>query len=278
MSHFPEKPRAVVTGAGSGLGRALALELARRGARVLATDVELATAEKTAREVTEAGGEGAALRCDVTRAEELEAVAQEADRRWGGVDVLVNNAGVAAAGKVGEAPLKDWEWIVQVNLWGVIYGCHAFVPRMRAEKRGWILNVASAAGITCLPEMASYNVTKAGVIALSETLRAELAPEGVKVSVLCPTFFATNLLDRFRAPQERYRKVAQRMFDRSRITAEGVAKEGLEGLERGRLFILPQADGRLAWYFKRLLPSVYSWSVARNHQRITDLLLRQATR
>ena len=112
----------------------------------------------------------------------------------------MNNAGVAAGGLVGEQSLDDWKWIVDINLWGVIHGCHVFAPRFRAQRSGYILNVASAAGFVSLPEMASYNVTKAGVIALSETLCGELSPCGVRVSVTCPSFFKTNLMDVLRSP------------------------------------------------------------------------------
>lgn len=260
---FPAQPRAVITGAGSGLGRALALNLARRQGRILVADINMASAAETMRLVNEAGGEGVAFSCDVTRVDDLEGAAAEADRRWGGTDILVNNAGVAAGGLVGEQSLDDWKWIVGINLWGVIHGCHVFAPRFRECGSGYILNVASAAGFVSLPEMASYNVTKAGVISLSETLRSELGPCGVRVSVACPSFFKTNLMDTFRSPGDRQRLMAGNLFKRSRVTADVVAAAALDGLESGTLYIVPHSEGRLAWRLKRFHPGLYFASMRR---------------
>jgi NAD(P)-dependent dehydrogenase (short-subunit alcohol dehydrogenase family) len=241
-----------VTGAGSGLGRALCLELARRGARVVASDVNLATADETVRLMQ--GGEGIALRCDVTKPDQVEDLAGEAFARLGGVDLLVNNAGVAVAGPVGDVPLADWEWVVGVNLWGVIYGCHAFVPRMVRQGSGHVLNVASAAGLLNTPKMAPYNVTKAGVVALSETMRGDLHKTGVGVTVLCPTFFPTNIGRSGRAPAE-IAKVMEQLVESGKSTAEEVARLALEGCDRNELYVTPHADGRWMWRLKRLMPS-----------------------
>ncbi len=260
---FPARPRAVITGAGSGLGRAIALNLARRGGRILAADVNAASADETAAMITAAGGEGVGFACDVTRVEQLEAAAAEAERRWGGTDIVVNNAGVAAAGLVGEQTLEDWRWIVGINLWGVVHGCHVFAPRFRAQRSGHILNVASAAGFVSMPEMASYNVTKAAVIALSETLSAEMGTSGVKVSVACPTFFKTNLMDKFRSSDDRQRVMATNLFRRSSATATEIAAAALDGLEAGALYVVPNADGRMMWRLKRLNPSLYFASMRR---------------
>ncbi len=254
---FPANPRAVITGAGSGLGRALAVRLARRKGRILVADINMAGADETVRLVKKAGGDGVALSCDVTRVENVEGAAAEAERRWGGTDILINNAGVAAAGLVGEQSLEDWKWIVGINLWGVIHGCHVFAPRFRKHASGYVLNVASAAGFVSMPEMASYNVTKAAVIALSETLRAELRPCGVYVSVVCPSFFKTNLMHTFRSPTKRQRVMATNFFRRSRATADEVAAAALAGLESGSLYIVPNADARIAWRLKRFQPELY---------------------
>src|SRR6185312_10510780 len=113
--------------------------------------------------------------------------------------LVINNAGVAVGGRVGEVALDDWRWIMGVNLWGVIHGCHVFATQLRAQGSGHILNVASAAGLLAPPGMAPYNVTKAAVVALSETLRGELRDAGVGVTVLCPTFFRTNIAASSRA-------------------------------------------------------------------------------
>jgi NAD(P)-dependent dehydrogenase (short-subunit alcohol dehydrogenase family) len=242
----------------------------------LIADLDPDGARETARLVAEAGGSAEFLRADVTCAEDLERAADAADQRWGGTDLLVNNAGVAVTGAIGEVPLADWEFILRVNLWGVIHGCHAFAPRMKERRAGAILNVASNAGIASLPEMGPYNASKAAVISLSETLNAELAPFSIQVSALCPTFFATNLLRSFRTPSARQRKLAQALVDRARSTATSVARAGIAGLERGQLVIIPQLDGSIVWWLKRLAPSLY-FALLRLQQR-RDFLRRLVPR
>lgn len=250
-------PRALITGGGSGLGRALALRLADRKARLLIADIHLDRADETAELARQRGAYAETIRCDVSRLEDVEAAARKLDELYGGIDLLVNNAGVAVAGHVGDLPIEDWEWILRTNLWGPIYGCHVFVPRMKAQRHGYILNVASSAGFASLPEMGPYNVTKAGVISLSETLDAELAPHGIRVSALCPTFFKTNLLETMRSTTDEQRVLAQAMFDRASMTADEVAEAALRGLERGELIIIPQLDGKVLWRAKRLGPDLY---------------------
>lgn len=263
---LPSKPRVVITGGASGLGRALALELAKRKARVLLADLNLEGAEETARLVKNAGGDAHAVRCDVTASADLVMLADVAESLWGGTDLLVNNAGVAVSGAVGEVPLDDWEWIMRINLWGVIHGCHAFVPRMKKQGRGAVLNVASSAGIVSLPEMAPYNVSKAAVISLSETLYGEGAKHGLSVSVLCPTFFQTNLLDSMRVTEDKQRTAAKKAFEHALMTAEDVAKAAIAGLERDELIVIPQIDGSLAWRAKRLLPGGFYKALRASHK------------
>jgi NAD(P)-dependent dehydrogenase (short-subunit alcohol dehydrogenase family) len=269
---LPKQPRAVVTGAGSGLGRALCLVLAQRGGRIVVSDVDVAGAEQTAQQVIAAGGQALTLRCDVSKAAEVEKLAAFADERFGGTDLLVNNAGVAVSGPVGDVPLADWEWVVGINLWGVIYGCHSFVPRFKAQRSGHILNVASAAGLLCGPDVAPYNVAKAGVIALTQTLCGELLPLGIGVTVLCPTFFQTNILAATRATSaggEQFVNMARKFMGASKLGANEVAERALQSCARGRLYCLPMQDGAWGWratrwapelFFKRILPGILKWA------------------
>src|SRR5262245_21516997 len=266
---LPERPRAVITGAGSGLGRALALELAKRRARILVADINEAGAEKTVRLVAQAGAEAHATRCDVSKSEDVMALLGAADRTIGGVDLLVNNAGVAAGGPVGVIPLVDWEWLVGINLWGVIYGCHTFIPRFKEQQSGHILNVASAAGILTAPHMAPYNVTKAGVIALSETLRAELYEERISVTVLCPTFFRTNITATARAHGPLDPSFVDRLMDRATVQADGVARIAIEAVDAGRLYALPHRDGRFIWWFKRAFPELFYETLSKRWRTLT---------
>jgi NAD(P)-dependent dehydrogenase (short-subunit alcohol dehydrogenase family) len=265
---------AVVTGAGGGLGRALCVQLARQGARILAADVHQPRCEETVRLVEQAGGTAHAALVDVSDIAQVERLAEEADRVLGRIDLVVNNAGVAAGGPVGVAPLEDWRWIMGVNLWGVIHGCHVFVPRWVRQRGGALLNVASLAGIACAGGMASYNVTKAGVIALSETLSAELAADNVRVTVLCPGFFKTNLLETMRVADSEMRLLAEAAFANSTTTADAVAAAAVRAVGRGQLYCLPMREARLVWRLKRLMPQRFVRLVA--SRRLRELAERRA--
>ncbi|HMV65205.1 MAG TPA: SDR family NAD(P)-dependent oxidoreductase [Myxococcota bacterium] len=249
--------RVVVTGGASGLGRAFVLELARRGSEILIADV---TPDRLAAVVGEAEALGArafSQVVDVRDAAQVEGLLRRAIEVLGGVDLWINNAGVAVAGEIGDVPLDDWRWVVDVNLWGVVHGCHVVVPHLRAQGHGWVLNVASAAGLISSPRMGPYNVTKAGVVSLTETLFGELADSGVGVTVLCPTFFQTGLLDTARTTDPRVLKLGARLMQRGRLDADGVARAALTDLLAGRLYSVPMADGRLMWRLVRALPGVF---------------------
>ncbi len=258
-----ERNYAVITGAASGLGRDIAIALGRKGFSVLVADLDTKETAVTAKMVEQAGGTGEVYRCDVTRAEEVQAMADHVFTAGGGLDLLVNNAGVAAAGVVGDMPIKDWHWLMDINFWGMVYGCHAFIPRMKQSRRGHIINVASIAGIVSLPEMACYNVSKAAVISLSETLRGELAPFGIGVSVVCPSFFNTNLLRDMRYCDEFQCTFAHAAFDNARMTSEDIAELVVKAWEKNRLYVLPQASAKMQWFFKRLSPANYYENFAR---------------
>ena len=266
---IPSSVRAVVTGAGSGIGRAFALQFARRRGAVLCSDIDLVKAEETAHLVVAAGAtKVAAVRCDVARAEQVAELAEQADARIGGADVIVNNAGVGVAGAVGDVPLEDWRWLMDINLWGVIYGCHVFVPRLKRQAQGHVINVASAAGIVSGPRMGPYNVAKAGVISLSETLSTELVETGVGVTVLCPTFIKTNILNSSRGEDPAGKKVAQHLMDTAKLDADDVARITLEHADRDPLYCLPPADAKLDWRLKRHDPSAFYKRLAPRRSKI----------
>jgi NAD(P)-dependent dehydrogenase (short-subunit alcohol dehydrogenase family) len=250
--------RAAITGAGSGLGRALSLELAKQGWRILVTDIQEKRAQETLHLVTQAGGTGDALYCDVTAKNQVAAMADKMFCEWGGVDLLINNAGVSMAGFVGKSPLENWQWIVDIDLLGVIYGCHFFIPHMKKMGAGHIVNIASNAGIASLPEMAAYNVTKAGVISLSETLRSELAPYNIGVTAVCPSFFTSNLLENFRYDTEEQYRIAEKLFNWwFSMDSHVVARRVLRAVQKNKLYVLPQIDAKFVWYAKRFFPSAY---------------------
>ena len=256
MDKFPKK-RIMITGAGSGLGRAIALEFARLGWKICASDINMERADETLDLVKKNGGSGFSVLCDVTKPDQLDTLAETLVSQWGGVDIIVNNAGVAAAGYMEKIPLETWDWILNVNLKSVIYGCRTFIPILEKQGGGHIVNVASNAGIASLPEMSCYNVTKAGVIALSETLRAELKPKNIGVTVVAPTFFKTNLMDQFKSPDERQKKMADTFFKKSKTTAKDVARHVVKSVKKDKLYTITQLDGKFVWLSKRLTPETY---------------------
>ncbi|MDX7879920.1 SDR family NAD(P)-dependent oxidoreductase [Acinetobacter nosocomialis] len=258
---------AVVTGAGSGIGRSFAVELAKRGGSIVCADINLEAAKETVKLIEQLGQKAFAVQCDVGQAEQVQALADQAEQLLDhSVTLIINNAGVGLGGKFDEMSLEDWKWCMHVNLWGVIHGCHAFVPKLKKLGYGAIINVASAASYTAAPEMSVYNVTKAGVLALSETLSAELRKFNIKVNVLCPTLVPTNIIKNGRIPG-RYSKLADHaLMNYAMTTSDAVAALTLNRLDRGQLYTTPQIDAKLFWLMKRTSPTLYAKFLGLSYQ------------
>lgn len=261
--------RAVVTGASSGLGRAFARRIGQHKGSVLCADIDEAGGKETVAEVERAGGVAHFRHCDVRKADQVAALVDAAREALGGIDLIVNNAGVAVAGNVGDVPLEDWTWQIDINLWGVIYGCHAFVPYFRSQGRGHVINVASLAGLIHMPGMGPYNVTKAAVVALSETLSGELGGTDVGVTVLCPSFFETNILRSSRKTGGIDSTAAEKMMKGSRVQADDVARIALRAAQKNELYALPHIEGRAIWGVKRLAPRTFYGPLARLGARLS---------
>ncbi len=258
---------AVITGAGSGIGAAFAVTLARRGGRVVCSDIDERAARKTADAIVADGGQALALRCDVTQLDEVRLLADEAQHWFDGPPTLViNNAGVGAGGSmIGDIDLADWARVLNINLWGPIHGCHVFAPILRATDRpAGIINVASAAAFGAAPGMAAYNVSKAGTLSLSETLAAELAGTGVNVTVLCPTFVKTNIVQNGAesgAISLRSTQFANHLMRWTGFSPQRVARMCLDTNDRGGLYCMPQPDARIGWGIKRFTPTAFTRAV-----------------
>ncbi len=245
--------RIMITGAGSGLGREIALRWAREGWRLALADVNEDALSETLEWVRAAGGDGFTQRCDVRDYSQLTALAQACEAKFGGIDVIVNNAGVASGGFFAELSLEDWDWQLAVNLMGVVKGCKAFLPLLERSK-GRIVNIASMAALMQGPGMSNYNVAKAGVLALSESLLVELRQLEVAVHVVCPSFFQTNLLDSFRGPDPAMKAQVGKLLQGSPISAEQIADYIHQRVAAGEFLILPHEAGRVAWQLKRQAP------------------------
>ncbi len=277
--------KAVVTGAGSGIGRAFAVEIAARGGDVVCADIDKDRAEETVRYIERVhGGTAHAVLCDVAKREDIESLAMHAELIFGGPPTLVvNNAGVGIGGQpVGSIGVDDWEWALGINLWGVVYGCEVFAPLLRAHGGG-IVNVASAAGFAAAPGMAAYNVSKAAVMSLSETMAAEMAGHGVAVTVLCPTFVKTNVARDGRIT-EKSSRLAEFLMRWTGFSADSVARTTLDAHDKGRLYVLPQLDANLVWRAKRLFPTQYTFALGllnrllpQDHNESTELPTQQKT-
>ena len=222
---------AAVTGAASGLGRAMALAFAGEGMHAALADVDEPGLKSTLNEVQSRGVRAFAMRVDVSRYQEVESFCSKAIAQFGATHVVCNNAGVSPLGAVWENTLADWQWILGVNLWGVIHGVRAFVPRLLAQGEGHVVNTASIAGLTSAPMMGPYNVSKHGVVTISETLAAELALSGspVKVSVLCPGWVNTriNEADRNRPAELINAEADTSLMDMGRQMLDGLIASGL---------------------------------------------------
>ena len=251
----PQK-RAFVTGAASGLGLALCRRLAADGWTLGMNDVETSELERAMERVRQTGGQPVGYPFDVADGTAFREAAEAFVSEAGGVDVVINNAGIGVAGRMEDIAPAVWQEAIGVNVMGVVHGCHAFLPHLKAARTGRIVNVASIAAVTAAPRMATYNASKAAVLALSETLYAELWESGVGVTVVLPFFFQTNLARRVRGPDED-RARAERITERSKMSAEAVAERVLDGAGRGRLYVIYPRKARWLWHAKRLFPKRY---------------------
>lgn len=252
---YPQK-RAFITGAASGLGKALCEHLSKDGWTIGISDIDLINLNATASMIQQNGGKAIAQKLNVADSDEYKQVVDAFLSQTGGIDLLVNNAGVGDAGAMGEYSLENWNWVVDINQMGVIYGCHFFVPIMKQQQSGYIINIASAAAFVSTPNMGAYNATKAAVRAISETLSLELRSSNIGVSAVMPTFFKTNIMQHARGGEE-YQVMGKKMMEKSNLEASTVADEILRKAGRGKLNIILPFQARFLFFMKRFFPSIF---------------------
>lgn len=280
--------RVLISGAASGLGLALTEAWATRGWHVLMTDRETEALQREAARVEalpvrSGGGAGlpgpriASLTLDVTDEDDWAAAREWVQEQWGGIDVVVNNAGVATGGRMEVAPMEDWRWIIDINLLGVVQGCRTFIPMMKEQGSGQLVNTASLAGLLAPPMMSSYNVVKAGVVALSETLHSELAPYGIDTTVVCPSFFRTNLKANTRATDASIERAMTKLVEQNKTGADVIAAQVVTAVDARRFLVLTDRDGRVAWFVKRFVPPLYRKKTLEAAERMRKGVERAAT-
>jgi len=228
--------RVLVTGGASGLGAALVSAFRAAGDEVLVTDVHDA--------------DGVDLVLDITSHDDWAAALAHVEQGWGGLDILVNNAGIAGGGRIELSTIDEWQRIIDVNLLGVVRGTRTFTPMFKQQGSGHVVNVASLAGLVHAAGMGSYNAVKAAVVAFTETTGHELHPFGVKASVVCPSYFKTNLLSSMRGSDQRVGRVVAGLIERATVTADEVAAAVLEGIAHGDDVIVPDEPARQAYALK----------------------------
>ncbi len=258
---------AVVTGAATGIGHATAVELARRGCDVaLVTRKNREGLEQTATEIRALGRKATTHIADVADREAMSKLPAEVEAAHGHVHILVNNAGVTLMGEFGDVSLENMDWIININLWGVLHGTKFFLPLIRRERWGHVCNVSSMQGILALTSQSTYSATKFAVRGFSESLRGELAPHNIGVSVVFPGIIKTDVVKSARAQGEAAIKLQQslgKVFARFAMEPEPCARQVVDGIEHNRARTLITGSTRVADVLKRVMPTTIDALTAR---------------
>ena len=261
MRHFKDKV-CVITGAGSGIGAACARAMAAEGAIVIGADLRLDMLDKVAAEVTEAGGQMHTHQLDVADRNAVFALAEKVNKAHGAADLVVNNAGVAHAATVEEMTFDNFQWVMDIDFWGVVHGTQAFLPAMIAKGSGHIANVSSIFGLIGVPTQSAYNAAKFGVLGFGEALRHEVKEQGIGVSTIHPGGINTNIVRHARFQQgpdmENEREEAIQRFAQFTMTQpEGAAKTIIKGIKRNKARILIGPDAHFVDWVRRIFPTHY---------------------
>ena len=249
--------RLFISGAASGLGKELALTYGKDGGKVCIADLNEERGLETVNEVKSLGGDAFFQKVDVRSIDDIEAAKDAMIEHWQGVDIVINNAGVASAGIFEKIDLDTWDWMLSINLMGVVRGCKVFTPWFKQQQQGHFVNIASMAGLINPPGMADYNVAKAGVIALSETLRGELHPHNIHTTVVCPSFFQTNLIESLKTTDDVSAEGFDKLLGTSKISAADIANM-IKAAVADKVFdLLPHEQAQVAYQYKQTHPEIH---------------------
>ena len=252
------KTRLIITGGASGLGKALALSYASNlGAnlQICIADINAERAAITISELQALKSDAFFYACDVTKQADVKGLYDIIQTKWQGVDIVINNAGVATGGSLEGESLEQWQWIMDINLLSMVRVCQTFYPAFVQQGGGYFINIASQAGLTPIPYMGSYNAVKAAVVSFSETMKLELAPDNINVSVVCPSFFKTNLDESMRSNNPASHKMINKFFAKADMTKEDVAESIYQQVSKKQFLILTHKLGKRAFLLKKLLPT-----------------------
>lgn len=258
---YPAK-RAFITGAAGGLGLAFALELASDGWKIAMADLSLEKLQEASAKVAAAGATVEIYCFDVSDYGQFKLAVESFEQKFGGLDFAINCAGLGCGGRIDELPIETFRQIIDVNLMGTVNGCHLFAPLMKQQNSGHILNIASAAAFISPPMMSAYNVSKAGVVSLSETLRGELADSSVFITVLMPTYIRTEMGKATLGPEAYKRRSQRLMEEKAALVPLEVAQVTLKAVAAEKLYVVLPERARFLWRFKRLLPNRF-WPVVK---------------
>jgi len=247
-----------ITGAASGLGRALALRFAKDGWNIAVADLHAERGEQVVAELKALDVDAFFQSCDVRDLAAVEALRDACLARWQRIDAVANNAGVAGSGPFDRIPFEEWQWMIDINLMGVVRGCLAFGSYFKQQRRGHIINVASMAGLLTPPGMASYNVAKAGVVALSDSLRPELAAAEVSISCVCPAFFQTNLIESTQGLTGNFfNSTLQKACAESPLSADDIADMIFAAMQSRQYMVLTHPETLQQWQAKKAEPEAF---------------------
>ena len=253
--------RVLITGGATGLGQAIALKWAGKwagkdeGLDICIADINQERGDETVNALSAQGANAFYIHCDITSENDVQTLANTLENRWGGVDTVFNNAGVASGGSLLDESIEQWQWVFDINVLGMVRVSRALLPLMREQGGGYFINIASQAGLTPIPYMGSYNAVKAAVVSFSETMKLELAPDNIDVSVVCPSFFKTNLDESMRSSNPASHKMLDKFFAKADMTEEDVAESIFQQVDKKQFLILTHKLGKRAFLLKKLLPT-----------------------